>query len=155
MNSKLVTGQVWYSDGSSTVTGVRHGFAIASAPAYEANAAQLASVSGVSVAAAATLKAKGTVALPSLTLACANGNGTLYGFAFADTGVVNLVNFTPDADVQNVPITFANTDAAEFAKVNSSNWTVSVDGVVSHSLRVNISADHATISTLGTLIMLL
>jgi hypothetical protein len=151
---KLVTGQVWYSDGSSTVTGVRNGFEIESAPAYEANAVQLASVSGVSVAATATLKAKGTVTLPMLTLDCANGNGTLDGFAFADSGVINLVNFTPGADVHNVPITFTNTDEAEFAKVNSRNWSVSVDGIVSHSLRVNISADHATISTVGTLIML-
>jgi autotransporter-associated beta strand protein len=150
---KQVTGQVWYSDGSSTVTGARHGFAIASAPAYDANAAQLARVSGVSVAAGATLKAKGTVTLPSLTLDCANGNGTLDGFAFADAGVVNLVNFTPGADVRSVPITFANTDAAALAKVNSRTWTVSVDGVVTPSKRVSLSADHATISTAGTMII--
>jgi autotransporter-associated beta strand protein len=149
---KQVTGQGWYSDGSSTVTGARHGFAITSAPAYAANVAQLARVSGVSVAAGATLKAKGTVTLPSLTLDCANGNGTLDGFAFADAGVVNLVNFTPGANVQNVPITFANTDAAALAKVNGRNWTVSVDGVVTRSKRVSISADHATVSTVGTVI---
>lgn len=150
---KQVTGQVWYSDGSSTVTGARHGFTIASAPAYDANAAQLARVSGVSVAAGAALKAKGTVTLPSLTLDCANGNGTLDGFTFADSGVVNLVNFTPGADVQNVPITFVNTDAAALAKVNSHNWTVSVDGVATPSKRVSLSADHATISTVGTMIL--
>ena len=149
---KQVTGQVWYSDGSSTVTGARQGFAIASAPAYDANAAQLARVSGVSVAVGATLKAKGTVTLPALTLDCANGNGTLDGFAFADTGVVNLVNFTPSAGVQNVPITFANMDEAALAKVNGRNWTVSVDGVVTRSKRVSLSADHATISTVGTMI---
>lgn len=149
---KQVTGQVWYSDGSSTVTGARQGFAIASAPAYDANDAQLARVSGVSVAVGATLKAKGTVTLPALTLDCANGNGTLDGFAFADAGVVNLVNFTPSAGVQNVPITFANMDAAALAKVNGRNWTVSVDGVVTRSKRVSLSADHATISTVGTMI---
>ncbi len=149
---KQVTGQVWYSDGSSTVTGVRHGFAIASAPAYVADPVQLARVSGVIVAAGATLKAKGTVKLPSLTLDCANGNGTLDGFAFADAGNVNLVNFTSGADVQTIPITFANTDAAELAKVNGRNWTVSVDGVVTRSKRVSLSADHATISTVGTMI---
>lgn len=152
---KQVTGQVWYSDGSSTVTGARHGFAITSAPAYNANAAQLAHVSGVSVAAGATLKAKGTVTLPALTLDGANGNGTLNGFAFADTGVVNLVNFTPNADVQNIPIRFANMAAVTLAKVNSRNWTVSVDGVVAPSKRVSLSADHATISTVGTVILVL
>lgn len=150
---KQVTGQVWYSDSSSTVTGARQGFAIASAPAYDTNAVQLANVSGVNVAAGATLKAKGTVTLPALTLDCANGNGTLDGFAFADTGVVDLVNFTPGADVQNVPITFANTDEAALAKVNGRNWTVSVNGVVAPSKRVSLSADHATIYTVGTMII--
>lgn len=150
---KLVTGEVWYSDGSSTVTGTRQGFAVASAPAYDASASQLASVSGVSVAAGATLKAKGTVTLPALTLDCANGNGTLDGFAFADEGVVHLVNFTPGAGSQQVPITFVNMSAASLAKVNSRAWTVKVDGVVTRSMRVSLSADHATISALGTLIM--
>jgi autotransporter-associated beta strand protein len=150
---KLVTGQVWYSDSSSTVTGVRHGFSIASAPAYDTNAVQLANVSGVSVAAGATLKATGTVTLPALTLDCANGNGTLDGFAFADTGVVNLVNFAPGAGVQHVPITFANMDAATLAKVGGHNWPVFVDGAIDLSKRVSLSADHATISTVGTLIM--
>ncbi|HNX36512.1 MAG TPA: hypothetical protein PKM57_17960 [Kiritimatiellia bacterium] len=149
---KQVTGQVWYSDGSSTVTGARQGFAVASAPAYDANAAQLASVSDVTVAAGATLKAKGTVTLPTLTLDCANGNGTLDGFAFADSGVVNLVNFTPGAGNLQVPITFTNMDAAALAKVNSRTWTVKVDGVVTHSMRVSLSADHATISTAGTML---
>jgi autotransporter-associated beta strand protein len=149
---KQVTGQVWYSDGSSTVTGARQGFAITSAPPYNASVAQLARVSGVSVAAGATLKAKGTVVLPSLTLDCANSNGTLDGFAFADSGVINLVNYAPGPNVQNVPITFANMDAATLAKVNSRNWTVRVDGVVTRSRRVSLSADHATISTLGTMI---
>lgn len=149
---KQVTGQVWYSDGSSTVTGTRQGFTIPSAPAYDAGAAQLASVSGVSVAAGATLKAKGTVTLPTLTLDCANGNGTLDGFAFADAGVVNLVNYTPGAGSQHVPITFVNMGAAARAKVNSRTWTVKVDGVVTHSNRVSLSADHATISTAGTMI---
>ena len=149
---KQVTGQVWYSDGSSTVTGARHGLAIASASAYAANTAQLARVSGVSVAAGATLKAKGTVTLPSLTLDCANGNGTLDGFAFADAGVVNLVNFTPGANVRSVPITFANTAAAALTKVNGRNWTVSVNGAVTRSRLVNLSADHATISIVGTMI---
>lgn len=149
---KQVTGQVWYSDGSSTVTGARQGFAVASAPAYDANAAQLASVSDVTVAAGATLKAKGTVTLPALTLDCANGNGTLDGFAFADSGVVNLVNFTPGAGSQQVPITFVNMDAAALAKVNSRTWTVKVDGVVTRSMRVSLCADHATISTAGTMI---
>jgi len=152
---KQVTGQVWYSDGSATVTGARHGFATASAAAYGATAAQLAHVTGVSVAAGATLKAKGTVTLPALTLDCANGNGTLDGFAFADTGVVNLVNFTPGSDAQNIPITFANMDAAALAKVNGRSWTVSVDGVAAPSKRVSLSADHATISTVGTMILFL
>ncbi len=152
---KQVTGQVWYSDGSSTVTGARHGFTIASAAAYDANAAQLANVSGVRVAAGATLKAKGTVTLPALTLDCANGNGTLDGFAFADTGVVNLVNFTPGSEAQSVPITFANTDAATLAKVNGRTWNVSVDGVAAPSIRVSLSADHARIAILGTMILFL
>lgn len=152
---KDVTGLVWYSDRSSTVTGARQGFAIASAPAYAANTAQLARVSSVSVAAGATLKAKGTVTLSALTLDCANGNGTLNGFAFADAGVVNLVNFTPGANAQNVPITFANTGAAALAKVNSRTWAVSVNGVVTHSRWVSISADHATISAVGTMILVL
>ena len=151
---KLVTGQVWYSDGSSAVTGARHGFAITPAPAYDATAGQLARVSGVSVAAGATLKAKGTVTLPSLTLDCTNGNGTLDGFAFADTGIVNLANFTSGTNVQNIPITFANMDEATLAKVNSRNWTVSVDGVVTGSQRVRLSADHATVSAMGTVIFI-
>jgi hypothetical protein len=109
----------------------------------------------VSVAAGATLKAKGTVTLSALTLDCANGNGTLDGFAVADAGVVNLVNFTPGANVQNVPITFANTGAAALAKVNGRNWTVSVNGVVTRSRWVSISADHATISAVGTMVLVL
>lgn len=152
---KQVTGQVWYSDGSSTVTGTRQGFAVASAPAYDASAAQLANVSGLSVAAGATLKAKGTVTLPALTLDCANGNGTLDGFAFADTGVVNLVNFTPGTGRLLVPITFVNMDAATLATVNSRTWTVKVDGVSAPSQRVSLSADHATISTAGTMVLCL
>lgn len=149
---KQVTGQVWYSDGTSTVTGARHGFAIAATPAYDANAGQLANVSGVSVAAGATLKAKGTVTLSSLTLDCTNGNGTLDGFAFADTGVVNLVNFTAGTSAQSIPITFSNMDAATLEEVNNRSWTVSVDGVITGAKRVSLSADHATISTVGTVV---
>lgn len=148
---KQVTGQVWYSDGSSTVTGPRQGFAIASAPACVSP--QLERVAGVGVAAGATLKAKGTVTLPTLTLDCANGNGTLDGFAFAETGVVHLVNFTPGTEARIVPITFANMDAETLAKVNARNWSVSADGVAAPSVRVRLSADHATIFSVGTLIL--
>lgn len=41
------------------------------------------------------------------------------------------------------------------AKVNGRTWAVSVNGVAAPSRRVSLSADHATISTVGTLILFL
>ena len=107
----------------------------------------LQNVSAVKVAAGATLKARGYVKLPTLTVDCENGNGTIDGFDFAEEGVVNLVGLNGNVKRKSAALTFLNTSAETLAKLNDrSKWTVALDGVASDKFNVRIKSDGVIVS---------
>ena len=113
----------WFSDGTAlTATqfdkGSPQGFTIASAPD---GATSLADTSSIEVASGAVLRAVGDapVTISSLTLGASNG--TLSGFALAETGVVNV----PAKARALYPITLTGLSGLG----NLKNWTVKLNGV--------------------------
>ena len=113
----------WFSDGTAlTATqfdqGSPQGFTIASAPD---GATSLADTSSIEVASGAVLRAVGDapVTISSLTLGASNG--TLSGFALAETGVVNV----PARGSVFYPVTLTGLSGLE----NLKNWTVKLNGV--------------------------
>ena len=109
----------------------------------------LPNVSGVNVAAGATLKAEGNVTLPAITVDCSNGNGTIDGFDFAETGTVNLVNLASD-EAFSVPITFMNLPEGALSRINAKKaWTVTVNGKASASRRVVFTESAVKVTPAG------
>ena len=151
----------WVSDGCTvTNNAVRPGAGFAldriGAHSYlpaDVNYDILPNVSGVNVAAGATLKAEGNVTLPAITVDCTNGNGTIDGFDFAETGTVNLVNLASDEAV-SVPITFANLPDGALSRVNAKKaWSVTVNGKASASRRVVFTESAVKVSPAGTVVL--
>ncbi|MBQ3341075.1 MAG: autotransporter-associated beta strand repeat-containing protein [Kiritimatiellae bacterium] len=83
----------------------------------------LSNVSGVYVAPGATLKAYGTVVLPAITLDPA-GMGTLDGFSFAESGMLNAVGVPDGSQPIELPFEFANATGVD----NIANWSVRING---------------------------
>ncbi|MCQ2391191.1 MAG: autotransporter-associated beta strand repeat-containing protein [Kiritimatiellae bacterium] len=116
----------------------------------------LADASDVSVAPGATLKRIGDdpVTLSALTLDVAGGNGTIDGFDFAETGVVNLLGEAPSS-AQVTAITFANLPDGALARLNAKGkWPVAVNGQPAPAFRVRFSETAATVLPPGTLVIL-
>ena len=110
----------------------------------------LENVSGVNVAPGATLRAVDGVALHSLTLDVANGNGTIDGFDFAETGVVDVVNMPSGTGSAVVSITLANMPEGALARLNG--WRVSINGFAS-AATVNFNGSTATVTRPGCMII--
>lgn len=94
-----------------------------------------------SVDAGATLKVVGeTLAVKKLILDATAGAGTIENVDFAETGVIDLRNFTADSPLQ---FKYTLQDASGFSNVGS--WTVLKDGVETRNLAVS-AADDGTVS---------
>lgn len=141
----------WVSDGATvTNNAVRPGagFALDSIGAHSSLPADatydiLTSASGVSVSSGATLKAEGNVALRSLTVDCAAGNGTVDGFDFASNGTINLVNLSSNREVE-VPFTLANLPEGALDRLNAEGeWAVTVNGSPRSSWLVSFDGSSA------------
>jgi len=150
---------VWVSDGATiTNNAVRAGAGwpvdgrVSSLPA-DAAYSVLTSVSGVSVAAGATLKAEGNVALRTLTVDCASGNGTIDGFDFAASGTINLVNLASD-ETEEVPISLANLPEGALGRLNDSGaWQLSVNGKVKLGWKATFTGSSVRIQRPGLLLI--
>ena len=145
----------WYSNGKSFTAGeVRplpdNGIAIAPWGDYGDGVSQLTNVSDVVVAAGATLKAHGIVALRRLgaeinaTGAVVKGGGTLDGFAVASNGVFNITGAAKPGPLQ-LPYAFVGMKDFE----NFKTWKVAVNGVPAPSLRATFSADGVKVYPVG------
>lgn len=92
--------------------------------------------------------------LPALTVDCANGNGTIDGFDFADEGVIDIVGFDPTALEQTAAITFANVSAETLAKLNlRTKWKVKSNSKLTDSLSVMVKSDGVTIKRKGLVLV--
>ena len=102
------------------------------------------------MAAGATLKARGSVALRRLgaeidaTGAVVKGGGTLDGFAVAPNGVFNITGAAKPGPLQ-LPYAFAGMKDFE----NFKTWKVAVNGVPAPSLRATFSADGVKVYPVG------
>ncbi len=150
----------WYSNGGSFTAGeVRplpdNGIAIAPCGEYGADVSQLMDVSDVVVAAGATLRARGTVALRRLGAEIdsagniVKGGGTIDGFTVAEKGVFNSSGGQFGGELL-VPYTFMNiTDAANFR-----SWTVAVGGVLTPKYKIVVSAEGVRVYPVGTIVIM-
>jgi len=77
----------------------------------------------VSVASGATLKCVGTAEIANLSVDF-TGAGTISGFNFATDGTIEVLNVPKGGGA--IPLTFADTDPAEVAKI--AGWKLSSDG---------------------------
>lgn len=145
----------WYSNGDAfTANEVRRlpykGIAIAPHRAVPATA-QLANVSNVTVASGATLEARGTVTLNTLSVdASGAGNGTVRGFAFASAGVLDVKGLSSFGGRLDVP--FAFEDCMGLA--NISKWTLKINGATTRKYGVLASPTGVSLFSQGTVIII-
>ena len=150
----------WYSNGKSFTAGeVRplpdNGIAIAPCGEYGADVSQLMNVSDVVVAADATLKARGSVALRRLGAEVdsagnvVKGGGTVDGFTVSEGGVFNISGAKPSSTLF-IPYSFVGLkDSANFK-----TWGVAVDGVPAPGLRAVFSSSGVKLYPTGTYLIL-
>ena len=113
---------VAYSDKSSDTTHL-NGMELARSGIGEVPTTVLDNVTTVSVATNCTLEAVGSLTLKALTLD-ANGNGTVKGFAFAESGDVDVANL--GAGVKEATFDMAFEDVTGLQ--NIIKWTLTVGG---------------------------
>lgn len=88
----------------------------------------------IQVANGAKLAATNPMELDSLTIDT-EGAGTYSGFAFAETGTLNVLN--PKRDGSFLPGTFENCTGLE----NLVNWSVKLDGTAKPAYKIEVTAD--------------
>lgn len=143
----ITTGTKWVSDSSPIDDSVAH------IPGdswkfvgHETNDwHQLENVSGVNVSPGATLKADGYVTLHRLTLDAANGNGTIDGFDFAETGFVDVTNVLSVGSF-DVAVALSNLPDGALARLNG--WSARINGRAGNS-RVVFDGLKATVTRPG------
>jgi hypothetical protein len=111
---------------------------------------QLENVSAVNVAPGATLKAVGAVTLNMLTLDAMRGNGTIDGFDFAKTGVVDVLSADSSEREIRASITFLN--CPEGALKRLEGWRVTFDGV-RNGATISVVDDVVTVRRPGTVVV--
>ena len=105
-------------------------------------------VKWVSVAPGAKLIANGEVTIKGLSVDPAAGTGVIDGFAFAETGTINVENVTGREAAFDVDVT----NCTDFANVG--NWQVAVNGQVRSSWTATATADgHVTVKAGGLLMI--
>ncbi len=120
--SKWVGSGVTYSGKSSDTTHL-NGMKLARSGIGEVPTTVLDNVTTVSVATNCTLEAVGSLTLKALTLD-ANGNGTVKGFAFAESGDVDVANL--GAGVKEATFDMAFEDVTGLQ--NLTRWTLTIGG---------------------------
>ena len=125
------------ADSIATHTG---GCPIAGGPEGTANA--LEGVSSVSVAVGARLVAQGAATIPGLTVDAA-GAGTVDGFAFAESGTLDVLNLPAGGGA--LPGTYVNCTGFE----NIRNWTLTAGGNPAGKYRMSVSGDSIRIVPVG------
>jgi hypothetical protein len=111
---------------------------------------QLENVSAVNVAPGAKLKAVGAVTLNMLTLDAMRGNGTIDGFDFAKTGVVDVLSADSSEREIRASITFLN--CPEGALKRLEGWRVTFDGV-RNGATISVVDDVVTVRRPGTVVV--
>ena len=115
----------------------RHGFSF-TPPAFDNDVMDQVGI--VSVAAAGTLKSiGGSQTITKFGLDMANGGGTVEGFAFAETGTLNLTGVDTDSGVSHWEKSFNPVNCTGVA--NLSNWTLLVNGSETSKHSVSVTAD--------------
>ena len=114
------------------------------------NCSVLENVSAVNVASGATFRASDDIVLHRLTIDAANGNGTIDGFDFAESGVVDVVNMPSGAGSSVSAITLANLPEGALARLNG--WRVSINGRATGST-VSFDGSTATVTRPGCMIL--
>ena len=105
-------------------------------------------VKWVSVAPGAKLIANGEVTIKGLSVDHAVGTGVIDGFAFAETGTINVENVTGREAAFDVDVT----NCTDFANVG--NWQVAINGQVRSAWTATATADgHVTVKAGGLLMI--
>ena len=91
----------------------------------------LNNVSDITVKSGAILEAEGDVTLSKLTVDATDA-GTISGFAFAETGTLNVTNFSGDNAL--LPLTVTGDTAANLKK-----WTLRVNGETTTKMRISVN----------------
>ena len=101
----------------------------------------------VSVAAGATLAAEGEVALSSLRLSSVT-NGTISGFTFAASGVLDVAGLKAGAGTVKVPVDLSGSPSA----ANLARWTLLAEGHPTKSRVARVAGDGLTILPPGIVV---
>ena len=113
----------------------------------EATYSVLNNVSDISVTGGATLEAEGDVTLSKLTVDATEA-GTVRGFAFAESGTLDVKNLSGNSAV--LPVTVEGASASNVAK-----WTLRVNGEVTTKMRVSLNeSNRLTIFPVGMAIII-
>ena len=120
--SKWVGSGVSYSGKASDTTHL-NGMKLARSGIGDVPTTVLDDVTTVSVATNCTLEAVGSITLKALTLD-ANGNGTVKGFAFAESGTVDVANLGEGVKEATFDIAFEDVTGLQ----NLTRWTLTVGG---------------------------
>ena len=129
-----------YTDGTgayvwlSSDTKVSKGFAI---PAGPEGGAIMSSVDSVAVSGGGTLNVSSPVTTARLRCDPAAGGGTVKGIVFAESGVVELLNFVGGNTKTLLPVAFDGCEGVG----NIAKWAVEVDGRITSKMKVSLSPD--------------
>ena len=125
----------WLSDGSTfTVGQIRKGKGVAIRGAAT-DAFVLSNVTAVAVSPGAVLRTFDDVTLPALEVDC-NGCGTIQGFAFAESGALDVKNI-PVGSVFELPVSFVDVKNVS----NLANWSVSFNGTPKATAKVKVDGN--------------
>ena len=151
-NTPAASASCWLSNPSETFTAgaVRLGKGFATGEQVFAADEILPNVSAVSVSSGAILEAQGDVELKTLSVdASGAGNGTVRGFAFAETGTLYVTGFETSSANLKIPMQFEDCTGLD----NVSNWNLVVNGVARPNYRVKVSSDGVAVVTQGLVIL--
>jgi autotransporter-associated beta strand protein len=139
-------GKTWMFDGGGfTASQKRTGFPIASKPNVDVVDA-FKNLNGVGVAQGATLSSKIDLEIDGLYLDLTS-NGTLDGFALAETGTIYL-DSKPSSSVL-IPVDFQNVTGI----ANATKWSVNINGIGNGNYGVTFYDNAVRIYSKGTLLI--
>lgn len=150
-NTPAASATHWFSDPDESFTAgaVRPGKGFATGERIFAAGEILPNVSAVSVASGATLEAQGDVELKTFCVdASGAGNGTVRGFAFAQTGTLQVTGYDMSSGAPKIPMLFENCTGLG----NLSNWSLVLNGAVCGTHRVKVAEDGIVIVPPGFVI---
>ena len=108
----------------------------------------LQGVRAVSVAAGAVLRAEGPATISELEIS-SEGAGTIDGFAFAETGTLNLTGFASFGAIAVLPGTYANATGL----ANVENWSIDYGDGKAHRCKLHVVGDKLQLVPAGFLMI--